>query len=325
MKYPTLLTKLAIGLAVAGSAALAGAQDNWPTKPVRIIVPFSPGGGGDAVVRTISEKLGERLGQPVVIENRPGASGYIGAQVVAGAAPDGYTILMGFDGAMVVAPNLIKAPFDPVNDFVAITKLNDATLILAAHSSVPAKNLKELVDYSKTQAGGLGFGSSGTATTTHLAGELLAMRSGAQLRHVPYKGGGQAVTDVAGGQIPLIYTVIPTIAGFVKEGRLRPIAVSSATRSAVLPEVPTMAESGLAGFEVSSWYGLFAPAKTPKPIVERIQREVAAVLQLPEIRERYLKGGFEPVANKPDEFAQQVKADLARWNKLVKEANIRVD
>jgi len=325
VKYPTLLTKLAIGLAVAGSAALAGAQDNWPTKPVRIIVPFSPGGGGDAVVRTISEKLGERLGQPVVIENRPGASGYIGAQVVAGAAPDGYTILMGFDGAMVVAPNLIKAPFDPVNDFVPITKLNDATLILAAHSSVPAKNLKELVDYSKTQAGGLGFGSSGTATTTHLAGELLAMRSGAQLRHVPYKGGGQAVTDVAGGQIPLIYTVIPTIAGFVKEGRLRPIAVSSATRSAVLPEVPTMAESGLAGFEVSSWYGLFAPAKTPKPIVERIQREVAAVLQLPEIRERYLKGGFEPVANKPDEFAQQVKADLARWNKLVKEANIRVD
>ena len=325
MKYPTLLTKLAIGLAVAGSAALAGAQDNWPTKPVRIIVPFSPGGGGDAVVRTISEKLGERLGQPVVIENRPGASGYIGAQVVAGAAPDGYTILMGFDGAMVVAPNLIKAPFDPVNDFVPITKLNDATLILAAHSSVPAKNLKELVDYSKTQAGGLGFGSSGTATTTHLAGELLALRSGANLRHVPYKGGGQAVTDVAGGQIPLIYTVIPTIAGFVKEGRLRPIAVSSATRSAVLPEVPTMAESGLAGFEVSSWYGLFAPAKTPKPIVERIQREVAAVLQLPEIRERYLKGGFEPVANKPDEFAQQVKADLARWNKLVKEANIRVD
>lgn len=325
MTFPSLLTKLALGLAVAGTAVLAAAQDNWPSKPVKIIVPFSPGGGGDAVVRTISEKLGERLGQPVVIENRPGASGYIGAQVVAGAAPDGYTILMGFDGAMVVAPNLIKAPFDTVNDFVPITKLNDATLILAAHSSVPAKNLKELVDYSKTQAGGLGFGSSGTATTTHLAGELLAMRSGAQLRHVPYKGGGQAVTDVAGGQIPLIYTVIPTIAGFLKDGRLRPIAVSSAKRSAVLPEVPTMAESGLAGFEVSSWYGLFAPAKTPKPIVERIQREVAAVLQLPEIRERYLKGGFEPVANKPDEFAQQVKADLARWNKLVKDANIRVD
>ncbi|GAB3764701.1 tripartite tricarboxylate transporter substrate binding protein [Ramlibacter monticola] len=325
MKFPSLLTKLALGLVVAGSAALAAAQDNWPTRPVKIIVPFSPGGGGDAVVRIISDKLGERLGQPVVIENRPGASGYIGAQAVAGAAPDGYTILMGFDGAMVAAPNLIKAPFDPVNDFVPITKLNDATLILAAHSSVPAKNLKELVDYSKTQPGGLGFGSSGTATTTHLAGELLALRSGAQLRHVPYKGGGQAVTDVAGGQIPLIYTVIPTIAGFVKDGRLRPIAVSSAKRSPVLPEVPTMIESGLAGFEVNSWYGLFAPAKTPKPIVDRIQREVAAVLQLPEIRERYLKGGFEPVANKPEEFAQQVRADLARWNKVVKDANIHVD
>jgi tripartite-type tricarboxylate transporter receptor subunit TctC len=324
VKFPTLLSKLAIGLAVAGTAAFAAAQDNWPTKPVKIIVPFSPGGGGDAVVRTISEKLGERLGQPVVIENRPGASGYIGAQAVAGAAPDGYTILMGFDGAMVVAPNLIKAPFDPINDFVPITKLNDATLILAAHASVPAKNLQELVEHSKAQ-GGLGFGSSGTATTTHLAGELLALRSGAKLRHVPYKGGGQAVTDVAGGQIPLIYTVIPTIAGFVKDGRLRPIAVSGAKRSAVLPDVPTMAESGLPGFEVSSWYGLFAPAKTPKAIVDRIQREVHAVLQMPEIRERYLKGGFEPVGNKPEEFAQQVKADSARWNKVVKDANIRVD
>jgi tripartite-type tricarboxylate transporter receptor subunit TctC len=324
MKFPSLLAKLALGLTLAGVTALATAQDSWPSKPVKIVVPFSPGGGGDAVVRSISEKLGERLGQPVVIENRPGASGYIGAQLVAGAAPDGYTILMGFDGSMVVAPNLIKAPFDTLNDFVPITKLNDATLILAAHSSVPAKNLQELVEYSKQQ-GGLGFGSSGAATTTHLAGELLALRSGAKLRHVPYKGGGQAVTDVAGGQIPLIYTVIPTIAGFLKDGRLKPIGVSSARRSSVLPDVPTFAEAGLAGFEVSSWYGLLAPAKTPKAIVDRIQREVHAVLQLPEIREKYLKGGFEPVGNKPEEFAQQIKADLTRWNKVVKDANIRVD
>jgi tripartite-type tricarboxylate transporter receptor subunit TctC len=324
MKTPSLLTKLALGLAMAGSALLAAAQDNWPTRPVRIIVPFAPGGGGDAVVRNISEKLGERLGQPVVIENRPGASGYIGAQLVASAPPDGYTILMGFDGSLVVAPHLIKAPFDTLQDFVPITKLNDATLILAAHSSVPAKTLGELVEYSK-KAGGLGFGSSGAATTTHLAGELLALRSGAMLRHVPYKGGGQAVTDVAGGQIPLIYTVIPTVAGFVKDGRLRPIAVSSAKRSAVLPDVPTMSESGLPGFEVSSWYGLLAPAKTPKPIVDRIQREVHAVLQMPEIRAKYLKGGFEPVGNKPEDFAQQIKEDLARWNKVVKDANLRVE
>lgn len=324
MKFPAFLAKLALVVTTAAVAPLAAAQDNWPSKPIRIIVPFSPGGGGDAVVRVLTDKLAERLGQPVVVENRPGASGYIGAQLVANAAPDGYTILMGFDGSIVVAPNLIKAPFDPVNDFVPITKLNDATLILAAHSSVPATSLKELVEYSKQQ-GQLGFGSSGAATTTHLAGELLALRSGAKLRHIPYKGGGQAVADVAGGQIPLIYTVIPTIAGFLKDGKLKPIAVSSARRSPVLPDVPTMAESGLPGFEVNSWYGLLAPAKTPKPIVDRLQREVAAVLALPEIRERYVKGGFEPVGNKPEEFAQQIRSDLARWGKLVKDANLRVD
>lgn len=324
MRIPFLLAKLAAGLALAGAAAVALAQDNWPQRPVKIIVPFAPGGGGDAVVRNISEKLGERLGQAVVIENRPGASGYIGAQAVAAAAPDGYTLLMGFDGSLVVAPHLIKAPFDAQVDFAPITKLNDATLILAAHQSVPAKNLAELVEYSKKQ-GGLGFGSSGAATTTHLAGELLAIRSGAQLRHVPYKGGGQAVTDVAGGQIPLIYTVVPTIAGFLKDGRLKAIGVSSAKRSTVLPDVPTFAESGLAGFEVSSWYGLLAPAKTPRPIIDRIQREVNAVLQLPEIREKYVRGGFEPVGNKPDEFAAQIRADFARWQKVVKDANLKMD
>lgn len=324
MKFSALFGRLALGACIIGAAAGAIAQDAWPSKPIKIIVPFAPGGGGDAVVRVLTDKLGERLGQPVVIENRPGASGYIGAQVVASAPPDGYTILMGFDGSLVVAPNLIKAPFDPVNDFAPITKLNDATLVLAANSSVPVKSLKELVDYSKRQ-GSMGFGSSGAATTTHLLGELLALRSGANLRHIPYKGGGQAVSDVAGGQIPLIITVVPTIAGFLKDGRLRAIAVASAKRSPVLPDVPTIAESGLPDFEVSSWYGLLAPAKTPKPIIDRLQREVAAVLALPEIQDRYLKGGFEVVGNKPEEFAQQIKTDLSRWGKVVKDANIRID
>ena len=325
MKIPSLLSRLACGIAVFSAGALALAQDGYPNKPVKIVVPFAPGGGGDAVVRSISEKLGERLGQQVLIDNRPGASGYIGAQAVANAAPDGYTILMGFDGSLVVAPHLIKAPFDTVGDFAPITKLNDAILILAAHPSVGAKSLKELVEVSRAKPGGLAFGSSGAATTTHLAGELLAQRAGMKLTHVPYKGGGQAVTDVVGGQIPLIFTVIPTIAAFIKDGRLQAIGVASAKRSPVLPEVPTMIESGLPGFEVNSWYGLLAPARTPKPIIDRLQREVAAVLALPEIRERYLKGGFEPVGNKPEEFAAQIKADLARWNKVVKDANIRIE
>lgn len=324
MKFVALVAKLALALAFVGAPLWAASQENWPTRPIKIVVPFSPGGGGDAVVRVLTDKLAERLGQPVIIDNRPGASGYIGAQLVATAAPDGYTILMGFDGSMVAAPNLIKAPFDPIRDFAPVTKLCDATLVLAAHSSLPVKSLQELVTYSK-EKGELGFGSSGPATTTHLAGELLALRSGAKLRHVPYKGGGQAVADVAGGQIPLIYTVIPTVAGFLKDGKLRAIAVSSAHRSPSLPDVPTMMESGLPGFEVSSWYGLFAPARTPKPILDRLQREVAYVLAMPEIRERYLRGGFEPVGSKPEEFAPQVKSDLARWNKVVKEANLRVD
>jgi tripartite-type tricarboxylate transporter receptor subunit TctC len=325
MQLKKVVPGLACALVLATTCAVVFAQDAYPNKPVRIVVPFPPGGGGDAVVRIIGNQLGQRLGQPVIIENRPGASGYIGAQAVANAAPDGYTILMGFDGSVVVAPRLIKAPFDLLADFAPITKLNDATLVLAAHPSVGAKSLKELIELSRTRPGGLAYGSSGPATTTHLAGVLLAQRAGMNLTHVPYKGGGQAVTDVVGGQIPLIFTVLPTVSAFIKDGRLNAIAVASAKRSAVLPDIPTMAESGLPGFEVNSWYGLFAPAKTPKPIIDRLQAEVAAVLAQPDIRERYINAGLEPVGNKPAEFAEQVRADIQRWQKVVKDADIRID
>ena len=325
MTFSRLITTLACSVAVASAPCMVSAQDAYPNKPIKIVVPFSPGGGGDAVVRIISEKLGQRLGQPVIIENRPGASGYIGAQAVATAAPDGYTLLMGFDGSIVVAPNLIKAPFDTEADFSPITKINDATLVLAAHPSLGVKSLKELVALSKNTPVGLPFGSSGPATTTHLAGELLAKRAGLNLVHVPYKGGGQAVTDVVGGQIPLIFTVIPTISAFIKDGRLQALGVASASRSAVLPDVPTISESGVPGFEVNSWYGLLAPAKTPKAIIDRLQKEVAAVLAMPDMRERYIKAGFEPVGNKPDEFAQQIKADLSKWKKVVKDSNVRIE
>ena len=327
MTFPVLLARLAPVLAMACVAMPVAAQvePGYPGKPIRIVVPFSPGGGGDAVVRAINDKLGERLGVQVLIDNRPGASGYIGAQLVAKAAPDGYTLLMGFDGSLVVAPNLIKAPFDATEDFAPITKLNDATLVLAAHPSVQAKTLGQLIELSKARPGGLQFGSSGAGTTTHLAGELLALRSGLKLTHIPYKGGGQAVTDVVAGQIPLIFTVVPTVAVFIRDGRLNPIVVSGAKRAQSLPETPTLIEAGVAGFDVSSWYGILAPAKTPKPIVDRLQKDIAAVLMLPEVRERYLKGGFEPVGNTPAEFAAQIKTDLARWNKVVKDANIRIE
>lgn len=328
MTIETNRRRILAGLGALAVSPLAGAQSatsDFPNRTIRIVVPYAAGGGGDASTRTIAEPLGARLGVSVIIENRPGANGYTGAQVVRSAQPDGYTLMLGFDGSLVVGPHFFKPPFDPLNDFAPITKLNDAALILAAHPSVKARNLAELIEVSKSRPGGLQFGSSGAGSTTHLAGELLGARTGLKLEHVPYKGGGQAVLDVVGGQIPLILTVIPTVAGFIRDGRLVPIAVSSDQRAPSLPEVQTLIESGVAGFDVRSWFGILAPAGTPRPIVERLQKEIAAVLAMPDVRDKYLKGGFVPVGNSPDAFAQQMRADSERWAKLVKEGNIKVE
>jgi hypothetical protein len=312
-------------LAQGTTAATQNAIAEYPNKPIRIIVPYAPGGGGDAVVRYMSDKLAERLKQPIIIENKPGASGFIGAQMAATAAPDGYTLVMVFDGTVVVAPHLLKAPFNTLTDFAPITKLNDATIVLAVNNKVPAKNFKELVTYAKSLPNPMEFGSTGQGSSTHLAGELLALRTGMKLQHIPYKGGGQAVTDVAAGQIPMIVTVVPTVMAHITAGRLVPIAVSGNTRSLSLPDVQTFTEAGVQDFAVTSWYGLLAPAKTPKPIIDKLQREIAAVMQIPEVRERYLKSSFEPVANKPEEFAVQLKADYERWGQVVKDANVKLD
>ena len=315
--------RILIVLLAALTCGLAEGQP-FPSKPVRIIVPFSPGGVADSSARVISEKLGARLGQSVVVENRPGASGNIGTQQVAASPPDGYTLLLGFDGTMVVNPHVYaKLPFDTLRDFAPVTKLGDATLILVAHPSVPAKDLREFLQAAKQQ--NFSYGSAGTGSTPHLAGELLAQRTGIALTHVPYKGGGQAMGDVVGGQIPLVFTAIATAQQFVRSGKLKGLGVSSARRSGSLPEVPTFIESGLDGFVVDSWVGILAPAKTPRPVVERLQKEIAAVLREPETRERYATLGIEPVGNSPDEFAGQIRADLARWEKVVRQAGIRIE
>jgi len=311
-------------LLIASLFCVAAAAQPFPSKPVRIIVPFSPGGVADSSARVISDKLGARLGQSVVVENRPGASGNIGTQQVAAAAPDGYTLLLGFDGTMVVNPHVYaKLPFDTLRDFVPVTKLGDATLILVAHPSVPAKDLREFLTIAKTQ--NFSYGSAGTGSTPHLAGELLAQRTGIALTHVPYKGGGQAMGDVVGGQIPLVFTAIATAQQFVRSGKLKGLGVSSARRSGSLPDVPTFVENGLEGFVVDSWVGILAPAKTPPPVVARLQKEIAAVLAEPETRERYATLGIEPVANAPEQFAEQIRADLARWEKVVRQAGIRIE
>jgi tripartite-type tricarboxylate transporter receptor subunit TctC len=304
----------------------AFAQD-WPTKPIRIIVPFSPGGVADNSARVVAEPLGQRLGQQVVVENRPGASGNIGTQQVAQSAPDGYTLLLGFDGTMVINPHVFaRIPFNTLKDFSPVTKLGDATLILVAHpQSVPAKNLAEFIALAKSASRNWPYGTSGTGGTPHLAGELLKQRTSLQLDHIPYKGGGQAITDVVGGQIPLVFTAIATAQQYVRSGRLTALAVPSAKRSAALPDVPTFQESGLAGFDVSSWVGIFAPANTPRPIVERLHKELAAVLQSQFVKDRYGVLGIEPVGNAPDDFTAQVRADLAKWEKVVKAANVRLE
>ena len=287
-------------------------------------MPFAPGGVADNSARVIAEPLAQRLGRQVIVENRPGASGNIGTQGVAQSAPDGYTLLLGFDGTMVINPHVFpKIPFDTLKDFAPVTKLGDATLILVAHPSAGLRDLSELIKAAKTKP--FSYGTSGTGGTPHLAGELLKQRTGIQLEHIPYKGGGQAITDVVGGQIPLVFTAIATAQQYVRNGRLVGLGVPGAKRSAALPEVPTFIESGLPGFDVAAWTGIFAPAKTPRAVIERLRNELNAVLKSDFVKERYATLGIEPVGNTPEEFAAQVRDDLARWEKVVKAANVRID
>jgi tripartite-type tricarboxylate transporter receptor subunit TctC len=315
-----------LGAGLAALAAFGAAAQEYPNKPVRLIVPFATGGVTDSSARALADKLSAKLGQNVVVENRPGGSGNPGTQYVAQAAPDGYTLLLAFDGTMVINPFVYpKIPFDTVKDFVPVTKLGDAALVLVAHPSVPAKNFAELLAYSKANPGKLSFGHSGTGGTTHVAGELLKQRTGLDMTHIPYKSGGQAVVDTIGGQVPLSYSSVAGAQAYVKAGRLTGIGVSMPKRLASMPEVPTFIEQGVAGFDVSSWVGVMAPAKTPRVIVDKLQAAIAASLKEPDLRERYATLGIEVVGNTPEQFGEQIKADLARWQKVVEAAKIKLD
>lgn len=312
---------LTLGLA----AQPARAQQDYPNKSIRLVVPFTPGGVTDTGARVVAERLGARLGQQVIVDNRPGASGNIGTQMVATAAPDGYTLLLGFDGTLVINPHVFsKVPFDTLKDFVPVSKIGDAVLIIVTNPAVPAKNLAELIAYTKSNPGGLSYGSSGTGGTPHIAAEMLKVKTGANFVHVPYKGGGQAMSDVVGGQLPMLYTAVAGALPFVERGQMRAIAVSSAQRLASLPNVPTVAET-VPGFEASSWIGILAPARTPMAIVDRVQRELNAVVHEPAIRERLAKLGITAVGNTPAEFGQQIQVDLKKYAEVVKTTGIKVD
>ena len=312
-------------LGLAALALSAQAQD-YPNKAIRLIVPFGTGGATDSSERAVADKLARRLGQPVVIENRAGAGGDIGMLYVAQSNPDGYTLLLALDATMVVNPfTHPKIQFDTLKDFVPVTKLGDVALMLAAHPALPAKNLAELLVYSKANPGKLSYSTGGTGSTTHVAGELLKQRTGLDMTHIPYKSGGLAVMDAVVGQVQLSYTAVAGASAQVKAGRLAGIGVSTARRVGFLPEVPTFIEQGLAGFEAVSWVGILVPAKTPNAIVERLHADITAVLKEPDLRERFAALGIEPVGNTPGEFAAQMRADLARWKEVVERGRIKAD
>lgn len=312
------------GIAPLAAQAQAPAASGFPNKPIRLVVPFTPGGVTDTSGRLVAEALSRRLGQNVIVDNKPGASGNIGTQMVAAAEPDGYTLLLGFDGTLVINPHVFdKVPFNTVQDLAPVGKIGDAILILVSHPGFAGKTLREVIAMSKSQAGGLSYGTSGTGGTPHIAGELLRQRTGANLVHVPYKGGGQAMTDVMGGSIPLVYTAIAGAVQHVKAGKLHAIAVSSAQRASSMPDVPTFIEGGVADFEVNSWVGLLAPAKTPKAIVDKLNAELNAVLADPVVRSRLNDLGITAMPGSPEKFGEEVRRDLARYGQVVKAANIK--
>jgi tripartite-type tricarboxylate transporter receptor subunit TctC len=316
----------ALAALVSSLIPLAAAQAPYPDKPIRLVVPFAPGGVTDTSGRVVAEALGKRLGQQVVVENKAGASGNIGTREVAAAAPDGYTLVLAFDGTMVINPHVFASvPFDTLKDFAPVGKIGDATLILVAYPGFAGKSLKDVIEISKKDPKGVSYGTSGVGGTPHIAGELLNQRTGARLVHIPYKGGGQAMADALGGNIPLVYTAVAGAVSYVKAGKLVPIAVSSRQRSSSLPDVPTFTEAGVPDFEASSWVGILAPAKTPRPVIERLNRELNAVLTSPEIVERLAGLGIAATPGTPERFGEQMKNDLAKYGAVVKAAGIKVE
>ena len=320
------LLATSVGASLALGAGSVAAQAAYPNKPIRLVVPFATGGVTDTSGRLIAEHLSKRLGQQVIVDNKPGASGNIGTQMVASAEPDGYTLLLGFDGTMVINPHVFpKVGFDTLKDFAPVGKIGDAILILVSHPGVPAKNLKDVIALSKSQSGGLSYGTSGTGGTPHIAGELLKQRTGANLTHIPYKGGGQAMTDLLGGTIPLVYTAVAGAVSHVKAGKLHAVAVSSAQRAPSLPDVPTFIESGVTDFDINSWVGLLAPAKTPRAVVDKLNTELNAVLNDPVVRERLNTLGISASPGGPERFGRDMARDLSRYAEVVKAANIKAE
>jgi tripartite-type tricarboxylate transporter receptor subunit TctC len=322
---PPFFRSAAIVLALVGALGPAAAQD-YPNRPITLVVPFPPGGSTSIVARIVGEKMGEMLGQQMVIDNRGGAGGTIGTRAVAKSTPDGYTILLGYTGTLAIGPTLYNnVGYDPRKDFAPIGLIGHAPNSLVLHPSFAPRSVKELVDYAKANPGKVNYGSAGVGTVSHVSGVYFANAAGIQLTHIPYKGTGPALADLLGGHIPMAFAPIPATHANVAEGKLRGLAVTSAKRSSLLPDVPTIAEAGVPGFEASLYYGLVAPAGTPRPIVDKLNQVLRAALTSDDVRKRLATAGAAPTPGSPDEYAAFIDRDETKWSKVVKDSGAKAE
>ncbi len=313
---------LLAAVATLGSSGMASGQQ-YPTRPIRLIVPFAPGGGTDILARVIGQNLSESMGQPVVVDNRAGAGGNIGAELTVKAARDGYTIMM-VSASYSVNAAIYKLSFDPVKDLSAVAQVASVPFVLVAHPSVAANNVKELIALARARPGQLNYASSGNGSAPHLAGALLTLMTNTQMVHVPYKGGSPAINDVIAGQVQLLFSTVIQALPFIKAGRLKSIALASMKRAPSLPQVATIDESGISGFDVTNWFGILAPGGTPQPIVAKLNSEIVRHVQSPELMQRLAAEGAEPVSGSPADFEKVIRADIAKYTRIVKDANITV-
>ena len=315
-----------VSTVILSALAVSAVADDYPNKAIRLIMPYPIGGSIDIAGRMVAQRLADNLGQAVVVDNRTGAGGIVGTETGARAAPDGYTVLMGGTGTLALSPSLQKnLPYDPNKDFTPVTLLVTIPYVVVEQPSFKAANIKELIALAKAKPNEINYGSGGSGSAPHLAAELFKTMADVRITHVPYKGSTPAITDTMSGQVQLTFTGIPSVMTQMKAGRLRPIGVTSLKRTAALPEVPTIAESGVPGYEVNPWFGVLLPARTPQPLVSRLNAEILKVLQLPATRERFAAEGFEAVGNTPAQFAAYIKAEQIKWGKVIKDAGIKAD
>jgi tripartite-type tricarboxylate transporter receptor subunit TctC len=316
-----MIRALLLSLLFAGTAA---AQD-WPAKPIRWIVPYPPGGGTDVIARIVQQRMSEGLGQPIIIENRGGAGGAVGTAEAAKAAPDGYTFLFTLS-SHTINPLLYKLNYDVERDFAPVSLIVSVPQLIAGNPNSPIRTMQDLVAAAKAQPGKLSFASVGNGTPSHIAGELLKLKTGIDIQHVPYKGGGPAVADTIGGQVPLLFVTAAAAMSHVRSGKLRPLAMTTLKRSPGAPEIPTVAEAlNLPDYEVDSWYAMFAPARTPAAVIARMHKEIERVVRVPEVRQKLIEQGGDPVAGPPEQLERVVKAELKKWAEVIQQAKIKVD